>query len=113
MQTRRVRTGPRDQLGEIYETERERIATEHQDVDACRKLWRTVIQRAVDDICFLRRLDGRRELKKHEQERLRRIRENPPTEFICDSWFEQVCDFLQVNPQRIREVIVSIGARAA
>ena len=37
-------------------------------------------------------------LKKHEAERLRRIRENPPQEFICGAWFDQICDYLQVDP---------------
>ena len=108
-----VRKQARDQLVGIYEAERRRIANEQKDVDACRQLWRTVIARAVDDICFLKRFDGRTELKKHEQDRLRRIRENPPSEFIRGSWFEQICDFLQVRPERLRKAIQEMECRAA
>lgn len=97
--------GPRDQLDGIYEAERDRMAAEHKDVDACRRLWHTVIERAIDDIRFLRRFRGREELKKHEQERLRRICENPPSEFLRGHWFEQICGFLDVDPVSLRRAI--------
>lgn len=80
--------------------------TEHvrdlKDLDACLELWRTVIERAVMDIDYLARLDGRERLKKHELEKLRRIQENPPTEFIEGPWFEQICAYLQIDPERVR-----------
>ena len=107
------RGGPRDQLDAIFETERERIVTDHRDVDACRTLWRTVIERAVDDLRFLRRHRSRADLKKHQQERLRRIHESPPGEFIQGAWFEQICDFLQVSPTRVRRAIEEAGGIAA
>jgi len=101
------------QLDALFETERRRMATEQKDVHACRNLWQTVIERTVDDIRFLQRNQARRRLKKHEEERMRRIRENPPIEFVRGAWFDQICDYLQVNPDRIRNAILDIEASAA
>ena len=75
---------------------------ENRDLDACQDLWRTVIERAVMDLQYLQRFAGRNTLKKHELEKLRRIEENPPTDFIEGSWFEEICDYLQIDPTRVR-----------
>ena len=89
----------------VYEAERRQMATDQRDVHACRMLWRSVLERTVDDMRFLRTHVGTRKLKKHEEERLRRIRENPPAEFVDGKWFEQICDYLEVSPERIRRAI--------
>lgn len=102
----------RGQLDAMYEAERDRMAGEQKDVHACRQLWRTVIERTVDDIRFLQKSAKKNELKKHERERLRRIRENPPGEFVRGAWFEQICDYLQVDPQEIRRAILKVEAEA-
>lgn len=101
------------QLDALFEAERRLMAIDQKDVHACRQLWRTVIERTVDDIRFLRRHRGKGKLKKHEEERLRRIRENPPQEFIHGTWFDQICDYLQVDPVRLRRAIVDSETRAA
>ena len=103
----------RGQLDALFEAERRLIAVEQKDVNACRKLWRTVIERTVDDIRFLRRHRGKGKLKKHEEEHLRRIRENPPQEFIRGTWFNQICDYLQVDPAGLRRTIANSETRAA
>lgn len=90
-----------------FESERRLIVSEHRDTSACITLWRVVIERTVDDIHFLRNHVGKRKLKKHEEETLRRIRENPPMDFIDGFWFEQVCDYLDVNPEKIRRGIAN------
>jgi hypothetical protein len=111
--TKNGQTAAKGQLDALFEAERRRIADDQKDVHACRHLWRTVIERAVDDIRFLNRNRTRRRLKKHEEERMRRIRENPPSEFVRGAWFEQICDYLDVNPDRIRDAILKIEATAA
>lgn len=85
-----------------YEAQIAEHAAENKDLDACQELWRTVIERAVMDLQYLQRFAGRDKLKKHELEKLRRIEESPPTDFIDGSWFEEICDYLQVDPQRVR-----------
>lgn len=77
-------------------------AEENKDLDACQDLWRTVIERAAMDLQYLQRFAKRNNLKKHELEKLRRIEENPPTDFIDGSWFEEICEYLQVDPSRVR-----------
>lgn len=101
----------RGQLDAVYEAERRKMSAEQQDVHACMRLWRTVIERTVDDIRFLQRHAAKAKLKKHEEERLRRIRENPPGDFVRGPWFDQICDYLQVNPERIRRAILRIESR--
>lgn len=78
------------------------LADENKDLDACQDLWRTVIERAVMDLQYLQRFAERHDLKKHELEKLRRIEENPPTDFIEGGWFEEICEYLQVDPTRVR-----------
>jgi len=112
MQATRSGYFAKGQLDAVFDAERRQMAIEHRDVHACRQLWRTVLQRTVDDICFLERYRDRTRLKKHEEERLRRIRENPPAEFIRGAWFEQICDYLQVNPERIRRAIQELDLAA-
>ena len=77
-------------------------ADENKDLDACQELWRTVIERAVMDLQYLQRFAQCNNLKKHELEKLRRIEENPPTDFIEGSWFEEICEYLQIDPTRVR-----------
>lgn len=103
----------RGQLDAIYEAERRRFAEDQKDVHACMRLWRTVIERTVEDIKFLKRHGAEGKLKKHEEEQLRRIKENPPAEFVHGAWFEQICDYLQVSPARVRSAIVKIETSAA
>ena len=85
-----------------YEAQIAEHANENRDRDACQALWRTVIERAVMDLKYLERFAARNNLKKHELEKLRRIEESPPTDFIEGSWFEEICDYLQIDAQRIR-----------
>ncbi len=113
MQISRCPKKSKGQLDAVFEAERDQFTDGQKDVHACRQLWRTVIHRTVDDMRFLRthrRAAGR--LKKHEEERLRRIRENPPHEFIQGKWFEQICDYLQVSPTRVRRAIQALEANA-
>jgi hypothetical protein len=113
MQLTNLKQGSKGQLDAVFEAERRVMAEDQRDVHACRNLWRSVLERTVDDMHFLRDHVGTRKLKKHEEERLRRIRENPPAEFVEGAWFEQICDYLQVSPQRIRRAIHEQEASAA
>jgi len=85
-----------------YEAQIAEHADENKDLDACQELWRTVIERAVMDLQYLQRFAGRDKLKKHELEKLRRIEESPPSDFIEGTWFEEICDYLQIDPHRVR-----------
>jgi hypothetical protein len=101
------------QLDAGFEAERRLMADDQRDVYACRNLWRSVLERTVDDMHFLCNHVGTRKLKKHEEERLHRIRENSPAEFVQGAWFEQICDYLQVSPERLRRAITEQEVSAA
>jgi len=96
-----------------YEAQVAEHAKENKDLDACQELWRTVIERAVMDMQYLQRFAGRKQLKKHELEKLRRIEESPPTDFIDGSWFEEICDYLQIDADRIRNGLHDYMEQAA
>ena len=102
--------GPRRLTIESTEAEITILVTDHRDADACRNLWRSVLEHTVDDMHFLRKYGGRSKLKKHQQTRLRRIHENPPAEFIEGPWFDQVCDYLDVSPTLVRRGILERDA---
>lgn len=102
----------RGQLDATFEAERRAMSEQQRDVHACRRLWRSVLERTVDDIRFLHRTAKRAKLKKHEEERLRRIRENPPADFIRGTWFAQICEYLDVDAKRIRNAIQRVEAEA-
>lgn len=96
-----------------YEAQIAEHAKENKDLDACQELWRTVIERAVMDLQYLQRFAGRDKLKKHELEKLRRIEESPPTDFIEGSWFEEICDYLQIDAHRVRAGLSDYMDKAA
>ncbi|MFQ5744488.1 MAG: hypothetical protein ACE5HV_12995 [Acidobacteriota bacterium] len=102
-----------DDVASHFDAQRGEYVREHRDLDACIELWRTVIERAVMDLQYLQRHEGRNNLKKHELEKLRRIQENPPTDFIEGPWFEEICDYLQIDAERVRSGLGEIIQHAA
>ena len=82
-------------------------ARENRDRDACQALWQTVIERAVTDLVYVDHCAERNDLTQHELKKLNHIRENPPADFIQSSWFEEICDYLQIDAEYIRDRIHS------
>ena len=108
-----MRTRERHDAASHYEAQIAEHIAENKDFDACQELWRTVIERAVMDLQYLERFAGRENLKKHELEKLRRIEESPPNDFIEGAWFEQVCDYLQIDAEGVRHRLDDYIAQAA
>jgi hypothetical protein len=96
-----------------YEAQIAEHAEENKDLDACQELWRTVIERAIMDLQYLQRFEGQDKLKKHELEKLRRIEESPPSDFIEGTWFEEICDYLQIDPMKVRSGLHDYMEQAA
>ena len=103
----------KDDVSLHFEAQRTEFVRDLSDLDACIQLWRTVIERAVMDLQYLHRHEGRDNLKKHELEKLRRIQENPPNDFLEGPWFEQICSYLKVDPDRVRSGLDSLVQHAA
>ena len=74
------------------------------DLDAYRQLYVSIIQLAIKDYEFLRRIDGRPTLSPSERKKLRGLAEDSdPVEFFNSRWFEDICGMIGVHAQAIRE----------
>jgi hypothetical protein len=74
------------------------------DNQAYRELYVSIIQLAIKDYEFLRRIDGRNALSPSERKKLRGLSEDSdPVEFFNSGWFEDICGMIGVHPQAIRE----------
>ena len=63
-----------------------------------------VLKQAVDDRVFLHEIHDRELISPHQRKRLTRIVEyGHPDEFFQSSWFEELCDHLDVGPRLIVE----------
>lgn len=77
---------------------------EWTDLEAYRQLYVSVIQLAIKDYEFLRRINGQRSLSPSERKKLRGLTEDSdPVEFFNSRWFEDICGMIGVHPQAIRE----------
>lgn len=70
--------------------------------ESCSSLWIAVIERAAEDLQWLRRMSERRTLRKHEMERLKKVLEHNPAEFFRGPWFRDICDHMNVSADDIR-----------
>jgi len=74
------------------------------DNEAYRQLYVSIIQLAIKDYEFLRRINGRNTLSPSERKKLRGLTEDSdPVEFFNSRWFEDICGMIGVHPQAIRE----------
>lgn len=74
------------------------------DNEAYRQLYVSIIQLAIKDYEFLRRINGRNVLSPSERKKLRGLSEDSdPVEFFNSGWFEDICGMIGVHPQAIRE----------
>lgn len=74
------------------------------DNEAYRQLYVSIIQLAIKDYEFLRRISGQPTLSPSERKKLRGLTEDSdPVEFFNSRWFEDICGMIGVHPQAIRE----------
>lgn len=74
------------------------------DNQSYRQLYVSIIQLAIKDYEFLRRIDGRNALSPSERKKLRGLSEDSdPVEFFNSLWFVDICGMIGVHPQAIRE----------
>jgi hypothetical protein len=86
------------------EIERSAAAIEEFDLDSCRQLYLSIIELAVHDYRFLRKMRSQTKSSRYDRKKLRQMTEDgDPLEFFESRWFEQVCDYIGVKPQLIRE----------
>ncbi len=79
-------------------------AIEEHDVDSCRQLYLSMIELAVLDYRFLQKMSGQTQSSRYDRKKLRQMTEDgDPREFFASEWFEQVCDYVSIRPELIRE----------
>jgi hypothetical protein len=79
-------------------------ADDWTDLDAYRQLYVSVIQLAIKDYEFLRRINGQPALSPSERKKLRGLAEDSdPVEFFNSRWFEDICGMIGIHAQAIRE----------
>ena len=91
---------------ELISTATNRLPVSEQwtDLEAYRQLYVSIIQLAIKDYEFLRRIIEQNALTPSERKKLRGLAEDSdPVEFFNSRWFEDICGMIGVHPQAIRE----------
>ncbi len=87
---------------------------EQHDVESCRQMYLSIIELAVNDYRFLQRMAGQERKSRYDRKKLRQMTEDgDPREFFNSSWFEEVCNYVGVTPQLIRENLENEDAALA
>ena len=88
---------------EPYAAEISNWAAEHDVDDAAKILWVAVIKKAADDLVYIERCAGQPELKQYEKDNLKEIElACSPAQFIGSTWFEEICDWLNLDAGELR-----------
>lgn len=84
--------------------ERDVDTIEEFDLDSCRQLYLSIIELAVNDYRFLQKMKNQDKSSRYDRKKLRQMTEDgDPRDFFRSRWFEQVCNYIGVSPQLIRE----------
>lgn len=76
------------------------------DPDACRELLFAVLESALRDHAFLQQLEAQARVSTPQQRRRAAIVEvGDPGEFFAGPWFEDICYFLNLEPDSVRDVV--------
>jgi len=93
---------------------RETDTIEQHDVESCRQMYLSIIELAVNDYRFLQRMSGQERKSRYDRKKLRQMTEDgDPREFFASTWFEEVCNYVGVTPQLIRENLENEDAALA
>lgn len=93
--------GPRE-LEAMGDAERETLARQLELVEPATSLWVTVLGLALSDFAYLLDRVGQRGLNRYEAKRVQEIREHDPVRFFDSGWFEQICEYLGLDPDVVR-----------
>jgi hypothetical protein len=93
-----------DRYIDVEITGRETDVIEQHDVESCRQMYLSIVELAVNDYRFLQRMSGQERKSRYDRKKLRQMTEDgDPREFFASPWFEEVCNYVGVQPQLIRE----------
>jgi len=78
------------------------------DLDACRELLFAVLETAIRDFEFVNHLETQSFVSQSQKKRRAAILEDgDPREFFEGGWFADICYFLGLNPDSIRDLLES------
>lgn len=84
------------------------------DLDACRELLFAVLESALRDYAFIRQLEAQRRVSAPHAKRRAAIQEiGDLTEFFEGPWFEDICYFLGLEPDSVRDLLERRGSDLA
>lgn len=87
---------------------------EQEDVESCRQMYLSIIELAVNDYRFLQRMSGQERKSRYDRKKLRQMTEDgDPREFFRSTWFDEVCNYVGVTAQLIRENLENEDAALA
>jgi hypothetical protein len=76
------------------------------DLDACRELLFAVLETAIRDFEFLSHVDAQPFLSASQKKRRTEILEDgDPNYFFRSDWFADICHFLGLNPESVRDLL--------
>lgn len=77
------------------------------DPDACRELLFAVLESALRDHAFLQQLEAQSRVSTPQQQRRRAaiVEVGDPEEFFAGRWFEDICYFLNLEPDSVRDLV--------
>ena len=81
------------------------LSEDTADIDAVRKLWGAVLLKVRQDLRIIRRYDLQEQITSHQRDRLARISVYPPEVFLTSSYFEEICNFLEFDADKVREAL--------
>jgi hypothetical protein len=84
------------------------------DLDACRELLFAVLETAIRDYEFMRHVDAQDMVSAAQKKRRAAIIEDgDPYEFFDSSWFADICYFLALDPESVRDLLDERSATSA
>lgn len=87
---------------------------EQHDVESCRQMYLAIVELAVNDYRFLARMSGQERKSRYDRKKLRQMTEDgDPREFFASTWFDEVCNYVGVTAQLIRENLQNEDAQLA
>ncbi|MGD8329041.1 MAG: hypothetical protein PVJ49_06360 [Acidobacteriota bacterium] len=94
--------GPR-WLETLADREREALGRDLEHADSCHSMWASVLELALRDFKYLRDREDSDSLSPHERSKVARIMEHDPKEFLADDWFDEVCRYVGLSADSLRD----------
>jgi hypothetical protein len=90
-------------LEAMADRERAALGRDLEHADSCHSMWASVLELALRDFKYLRDREDSDSLSPHERSKVARIMEHDPKEFLADDWFDEVCRYVGLSADSLRD----------